>query len=382
MKPFEKMKRLNLLIISFLVVFLMSCDEEGGDYVLDTENIAGEIVSQEVTMDSSETYYLDGNLIVGYGGTLNIPAGTEIIVTGGTSSYLAVERGGKIYAEGTATSPIVFTSDVKEAGSWGGVVICGKARTNLMDETSDLVQAEVTNLDYGGDVAEDNSGILRYVRVEYSGYSYGVDKQFNGFSFFGVGSGTIIDHISSYESDDDGIEFFGGTVSADYVVSINSNDDGIDFTDGWQGKGEYWYSYNSAESGIEGSNNASDGDADDPTTYLQLSNVTVYKMGSCPWFLKEGTGQLDVNNIVIGGQADNNGYAYFYYVDDDESTIQNVANGNVVFEDVRFVNRGTGNDTDASGSLQITTNESSTGAGTWSNNSTLEPSWLGTWAKP
>ncbi len=381
-------KKIALYVIIALVV--LACDENGGDYVLNPNNIAGEIISQEVTLgDTTDTYYLNGELIVGYGGTLNIKPGTKIIVKGGTPSYIAVERGGKIYADGdpdgdggSDPKPIVFTSDMKTAGSWGGLVICGKAPTNLMDETGDFVQAEVTGLNYGGDDGGDNSGIISYVRVEYSGYSYNDDKQFNGFSFFGVGRGTTVDHICSYSSDDDGVEFFGGNVNAYYVASINSNDDGIDFTDGWQGNGAYWYSYNSAKSGIEGSNNASDGNAD-PITTFHLSNATVYKMGERPWYLKEGSGTQIVDNLIIGGMADNAGYPYFYYEKNDIYTIARVAKDKIQFDNVRFINRGEGNDTDASGSIDIIKNDNAIGAGTWADgDTTLAPSWLEGWSYP
>lgn len=358
----------------------MSCESEEDTYVLEPSNIAGTIRSA-VSMDSDTEYYLDGALVVENGGTLTIPAGTKIIAKGNTSSYIAVARGGMIYAEGTAANPIVITSDVKAAGSWGGLVVCGMAPSNLMGNSDALLQAEVTDMLYGGSESDDNSGRLSYVRVEYSGYSYDDDKQFNGFSFFGVGSETMIDHISSYDSQDDGIEFFGGNVNADFLVSINSQDDGIDFTDGWQGSGNYWYAYNSTKSGIEGSNNDSNGAAT-PMTSATLTNLTIYKMGERPWYLKKGAGAQMISNLVIGGLTDNSGDAYFYYEDNDANTISNINNGKISFTDVRFVDRGEGNEVDASDNINITINESINGAGEWSDATTLAPDWLGSWATP
>ena len=376
------MKQKNLLksYLLILLVLLVACESEEEPYVLDPLNIAGEITTQ-VTLESDVVYYLDGALIVENGGMLNIPAGTQIIVKGGTSSYVAVARGGQIYAKGTASAPVVFTSDVKSAGSWGGLVICGKAATNLMGNGANPVQAEVSDMLYGGNENDDNSGELSYVRVEYSGYNYDDDKQFNGFSFFGVGSGTVIDHIASYASQDDGIEFYGGNVSANFLVSINSLDDGIDFTDGWQGEGQYWYAYNSARSGVEGSNNDSNGAAT-PTTSAQLSDITIYKMGERPWYLKKGAGNQLVDNVVIGGLPDNVGDAYFYYEDNDINTIVNVNAQKIQFSNVRFVDRGIGNTVNASGALKISLNENSVGAGRWTDAETLAPSWAADWTLP
>lgn len=363
-----------------VILLLVACETEEETYVLNPDNIAGEITSV-VNLESDVTYYLDGNVIVENGGILNIPAGTQIVVRGGTSSYIAVARGGQIYATGTASEPVVFTSDVKTAGSWGGLVICGNAPSNLMTNASSPVQAEVSDILYGGDETDDNSGELSYVRVEYSGYNYDDDKQFNGFSFFGVGSGTIIDHIAAYESKDDGIEFYGGNVEANFLVSINCYDDGIDFTDGWQGSGQYWYAYNSAKSGIEGSNNDNNGAAT-PTTSAHLSDLTIYKMGERPWYLKKGAGSQWIDNIVIGGLTDNVGDAYFYYEDNDLNTIANVNAQKIQFSNVRFVNRGDGNTVDASGTLQVSTNDNALGAGQWTDSETLEPLWAEGWSQP
>ena len=177
-----------------------------------------------------------------------------------------------------------MTCDVADYGQWGGLVICGKAPVNTGEGLS-----EVGNLPYGGDDATDNSGSIEYLRVEYTGYIFTDEKQFNGVSFFGVGSGTTVDYVSSYMGNDDGIEFFGGAVSASHLVSINSQDDGIDFADGWAGTGEYWYAVDSKKSGIEGSNNGNDGSAT-PMTNATIKNATVVGMGEKPWYLKEGAG--------------------------------------------------------------------------------------------
>ncbi len=377
-----KISKVLLLLAS---VVLWACEGDDHTYELNPENIAGTI-RQEVDLLSGQSYKLNGSLIVENGGRLNIEPGVTVIAEGGSSSYIAVAQGGQIFAQGTEDSPIVLTSDRKLPGAWGGLVICGRAPTNQSNTASGVLKSEVTGLPYGGTEDDDNSGILSFVRVEYSGYSYDDEHQFNGFSFFGVGSATTINNISAYASADDGIEFFGGYLNADYVVAINSGDDGLDFTDGWQGRGRFWYAYNSAKSGVEGSNSAS-GDGITPVTSANLSNLTIYKMGEYPWFLKDGSGTQSVDNLVIGGLADNVGHDYFYYIvpqdkAGDNETHSRVLAGDITFTNVRFINQGEGNESNASGSLVIDENPAAIGAGQWDDDETLAPAWLGSWAMP
>ena len=354
-----------------LAVVLWACENGEDTYVLTPDNIAG-VIRGDVNLDADVTYYLDGALVVENGGVLRIPAGTQIIAKGNTVSYVAIARGGQIYATGSADNPVIFTSDIKQAGSWGGLVLCGRAPTNFSFGASGIANTEVGDMLYGGNEDDDNSGILTYVRVEYSGYSYDGDRQFNGFSFYGVGSETIIHHISSYESADDGIEFFGGYLNANYLVSINSQDDGFDFTDGWQGKGEYWYAYNSSGSGVEGANNDSGGSNSTPVTSANLKNVTIYKTQEYPWYLKSGAGVQHIENLVIGAYAPSSALPYyFYYIHPtgstgDQATLDRITAGDITFENVRFVDMGESNSIkEDRNPLQIIVNDGATGAGVW-----------------
>ena len=363
------MKKLQFLFVSLMVLAFASCnDEDDPVNPIDPDNIAGTITS-DVTMDASETYNLSGALIIAEGGSLTIPAGTKIIAEGGSTSYIAVAQGGEIFVEGTATDPVIMTSTVKEAGSWGGLVLCGKAPVN----TGEGGISEVGNLPYGGDDANDSSGSLKYLRVEYTGYVFTNEKQFNGVSFFGVGAGTTVDYVSSYMGNDDGIEFFGGTVNASHLVSIGSNDDGIDFADGWNGTGNYWYSLNSAKSGIEGSNNGTDGSAT-PMTNATINNITVYGMGEKPWFLKEGAGTQTIDNIVIGGLVAGKGQAYFYTSSDDSDFDAS----RITITNAKFVDMGIGNTVKAVDGVSLTESETATGAG----NGVDMPDWASSWAAP
>ena len=262
----------------------------------DTVNLAGEI-SSEVTLDASISYLLTGSLVVLDGGTLNIPAGTTIKATGGTAAYIAVAQGGKINVDGESDNPVVMTSGEENpvAANWGGLIICGKAPTNK----GDSVTSEVGDLTYGGTDATDNSGSIRYLRVEYTGATYSNDKEFNGVSLFGVGSGTTFEYVQSYNGGDDGIEFFGGTVVGNNLVSINSGDDSIDFADGWQGSGSNWYIKGGAKAGIEGSNNGDNGNAA-PVTTVNLTNITVVgPVTEGALFYKEGGGNFTIDNFYV-----------------------------------------------------------------------------------
>lgn len=374
------MKKLAFLMIFVLaVVSFNSCsdddDDDGGTgFVADPENFQGELQSGDnVTLDASETYKLTGALIVGEGATLTIPAGTTIEATAVSQSntqvrYIAVAQGGKIYVNGTSTNPVIMTCEVEETESWGGLVICGKAPTNKSD--SGTAGAEVSGLAYGGAVSNDNSGTIKYLRLEYTGYKYSETKEFNGLSCFGVGSGTVIDYIVSYKGGDDGMEFFGGTVNASHLMSYQSGDDGIDFADGWSGTGEYWYSLNSAKSGIEGSNSENNGAAT-PMTTATLNNLTVYGMTEKPYYLKEGAGIQTIDNIVIGGLVETKQQAYFFTDDTDTNAAARITAGDIVVTNTKFGTLATGQ-TKAVTGLTVGENASATGAG----NGVGKPSWL------
>src|SRR6056300_524461 len=263
-----------------------------------TENIQGEITT-DISLDASIEYYLSGSLVIKDGGSLTIPAGTIIKATGGTSSYIAVAQGGQIFVNGTADAPVIMTSSASTpaAGDWGGLVLCGKAPTNV----GATATSEVADLTYGGTDANDSSGVLKYLRVEYTGATFNSSKEFNGVSFFGVGAGTTVDYVQSYEGGDDGLEFFGGTVNPTHLVSVNSGDDSIDFADGWSGNGSYWYILGGAKAGIEGSNNGDNG-AVTPMTTTTLSNITVVgPVTEGALYFKEGGGKFTINNFYTTG---------------------------------------------------------------------------------
>lgn len=370
------MKNRNFLFMFAILlgfgITMISCekdDDDKKDPITDPSNIAGEY-TEDVTLDAAVAYGLDGAMIIKEGATLTIPAGTKITAKGGTTSYIAIAQGAKIMVNGTAVNPVVMTATVADYGQWGGLVICGKAPVN----TGDGGLSEVGNLPYGGSEAADNSGAIKYLRVEYTGYQYTEEKQFNGVSFFGVGSGTVVDYLSSYKGNDDGIEFFGGTVSASHLVSIESQDDGIDFADGWSGTGMYWYSKDSKKSAIEGSNNGDNGAAT-PMTTCSVSNVTLDGMGEKPWFLKEGAGKQTIDNVVIKGLTNLEKAPYFYISSDDTDAQGLAASGDIKITNVKFIDVADEDKFDEN-LTEISENENADGAG----NGIDAPTWAAGWS--
>ena len=204
---------------------------------LDPDDLQGEI-SEDATLDASETYHLTGELSVLSGATLTIPAGTEIIAdtdvnddNPSTGVYIVVQKGGKIHIQGTASAPVVMSSSTGSAGSWGGLLIAGNA---VSTEGVNLT-AEVASLKYGGTDPEDNSGTISHLILSDAGAQIDAESQYNGLSLYTVGSGTTINNIAILNGADDGVEFFGGSVSATNIYLENNEDDAVDWTEGWDG---------------------------------------------------------------------------------------------------------------------------------------------------
>ena len=190
------------------------------------------ILSEEYTLDSAIQYRLSGSFIIDESGTLNIPGGTTIIAdAGGTEVYIAVLQGGKININGNAGSPVLMSSATGSPGDWGGLTLCGNASTTAGVDAS----AEVGGFIYGGTDDVDSSGIIRYLQIVGTGAQINPESQYNGISFYGVGSGTLVDHVAIINGSDDGVEFFGGTVAVSNLYLENNDDDSIDWTEGWSG---------------------------------------------------------------------------------------------------------------------------------------------------
>jgi hypothetical protein len=259
-------------------------DKPSSSFVVDANNLQGMINDGEVILNATTVYRLTGRLQVNNGAVLTIPAGTRIEATGGTAAYIAVAQGGKINVNGTSTNPVVMTSGlaVKAPGDWGGLVICGKAPINTVSGGTQTAQSEVADLTYGGTIANDNSGSIRYLRLEYTGAAFSAVKEFNGVSLFGVGSGTVFEYVQCYAGSDDGFEFFGGTVNTSYLVSLGNEDDQFDWTEGWNGTNTNWYGkifFGKGNRGIE-ADNYEFGFANTPISNPTITGLSLVGPGS------------------------------------------------------------------------------------------------------
>ncbi|MBQ0734648.1 multidrug transporter [Aquimarina celericrescens] len=284
------MKTTNLItgIIIGAAMFFSACtiqednigdiiiNQGGGSNTNGTVVLEGQITENRI-LTSNEVYELRGGVSVIEGVTLTIEAGTRIIAgnTGGVFAYLAIEQGAQIIAEGTASRPIVFTSNkaTPNPGDWGGLILAGRAPINR----GSVATAEVANLTYGGTDPQDNSGVLRYVRLEYTGGKINDDSEFNGLSLYGVGSGTTVEYIQAFNGNDDGIEFFGGSVNLKYAIVTGAGDDSFDWTDGWVGNGQFWIAQQTSFQGDKGieADNFADNPSAVPFSNPTLSNITL-----------------------------------------------------------------------------------------------------------
>ncbi|MCU0376950.1 MAG: Ig-like domain-containing protein [Bacteroidales bacterium] len=263
-------------------------------------------VSGDITADtkwySQAKYLLSGFVYVKNNATLTIEAGTIIKGVSNTKATLIIERGSKIIAAGTASKPIVFTSDKpvgqRATGDWGGVVICGLAKTNKHDEGTGVGIAEGgIGSKYGGTDDNDNSGILQYVRIEFPGIplTSTANSEINGLTLYSVGKATVIDHIQVSYSGDDSYEWFGGNVNARYLVALGGLDDGFDTDNGFSGKIQFGFILQDpAKSDQSGSNafetdNDADGSLLTPVTAPLFSNVTAYGPFTVAATLPEGS---------------------------------------------------------------------------------------------
>lgn len=245
------------------------------------EILEGELTSEKV-LDASKKYLIRGNYIVREGGVLRIPAGTVIFGDRATKGTLIVDRGGKIYAEGTAERPIVFTSKFgpgeRDRGDWGGVILLGRAPIN---QSNVAIEGISPPLVYGGTDPNDDSGVLRYVRIEFAGVALTPNNEVNSLTLGGVGRGTVIEHVQVSYGGDDGFEWYGGTVDGKYLVSFGTWDDDFDTDFGYQGRVQFALAIRdpfgadqSGSNGFECDNDAS-GSMATPYTMPVFSNVTV-----------------------------------------------------------------------------------------------------------
>ncbi|MEO6254826.1 MAG: hypothetical protein ABIO79_16065 [Ferruginibacter sp.] len=269
----------------------------GGSTTGQTITLQGRI-NADTVLRKANAYILKGIVYMVGNHTMTIEPGTIIkgSFSGTDVAALVITRGSKIIAAGTATDPIVFTSlsPNPQSGDWGGIVLCGKAGYNLSyNGTAGLYQVEGGIDNANGDglagsgdavapvpVANDNSGVLQYVRIEYAGYAYQPDKEINSLTMAAVGSGTTIDHIQVTYAKDDAYEWFGGSVNCKFLIAYKTQDDDFDTDNGYSGKVQFGLIMRdsliadiSTSEAFESDNNAT-GSTAAPKTNAIFSNIT------------------------------------------------------------------------------------------------------------
>ena len=247
-------------------------------------------ITADRTISAANKNFLKGFVYVKSGATLTIEAGSVIkgisVATGERAASLIIEPGAKIIAEGTVDKPIVFTSDKEPGkrvtGDWGGLIICGNARVNRTNQPTieggpGTHYGNTTSDEFNGE----SSGKLKYVRIEFAGYPLEPDKEINGLTFGGVGSGTEVEFVQVSYSNDDSYEWFGGTVNAKHLIAYKGWDDDFDTDYGYTGKLQFLLSVRdkdiadtSDSNGFE-SDNDGDGSTNTPFTKPVFSNVTL-----------------------------------------------------------------------------------------------------------
>jgi hypothetical protein len=269
----------------FLIIGLLSCKKElnstSTPINLPSSTVLNGNITTTVTLTPDKVWTLKGYVYVTDGAKIIIQPGTTIISDVAEKGALIIERGGQIIAEGTSSNPIVFTSGKvagqRNPGDWGGIIILGKAKTNRTTEP--IIEGGVNKL-YGGNNDTDNSGILKYVRIEYAGIAAQPNSEINALTLGGVGSGTTIEYIQTIYANDDAFEFFGGTVNAKNLYAYATADDDFDFDFGYRGSISYSISKRDpqfvdsgdAGNGIECDNDATGTNAQ-PYTHPKLDNM-------------------------------------------------------------------------------------------------------------
>jgi len=285
-------------------------------FVTEQVSVVGQI-TQNTTWTATKRYVLSDFVLVREPAVLTIEPGT-VILGGDTRATLFITKGAKIMANGTAMRPIVFTS-AKKVGSraqrdWGGLVLFGRAPVNEPGGQAFLEGLpSQPQYAFGGTDPHDNSGVVRYVRLEFGGYEIEANQEINGLTMGGVGDRTLIEYVQVHFNKDDAFEFFGGTVNAKYLLFTSNADDGIDYDLGWQGNVQYVVAVKTALNDENDSNFGGEGDGHPqnfdltPRTNPQIYNVTAIGTGSTTlgaygWVLRRGVAGKHHNIILYGSR--------------------------------------------------------------------------------
>lgn len=356
------MKKQIALSLCAAMLLFASCEKNkkntpspSPDNAEDVIVVEGDI-AKNTTWSADKKYLLKGFVYVTKGATLTIEPGTIIMGDKQTKGTLTITRGSKIDAEGTADKPVVFTSAVdagaRREGDWGGVILLGKAPINPDGGEAKIeggltptnASDEKSYIWYGGNNANDNSGTLKYVRIEFAGIAFSPDNEINGLTFGGVGAGTTISYVQVYRSGDDAFEWFGGAVNCDHLVAAYTWDDDFDTDFGFSGQIQFGVALRAKNiADVSGSNsfesdNDGSGSTHMPQTKAIFSNMTI--VGPI-----NGTSASGINaNFQHAAQIRRNssisirnsvlmGYPVGLYIDETKgaSTSANAQNGTLKF---------------------------------------------------
>ena len=354
------MKKLLALV---LILGIFSCTKElGGDEgpinIPSTTTLSGNI-NTTITLTSDKIWTLKGYVYITDGAKLIIQPGTTIISDIAEKGALCIERGAQIIAEGTATKPIIFTSGKnageKSPGDWGGIVILGRAKTNRSSEPT--IEGGIGRA-FGGTNDTDNSGVLKYVRIEYAGVAALPNSEINALTLGGVGSGTVIENVQTVYANDDAFEFFGGTVSPKNLYAFATADDDFDFDFGYTGtvtngiakRDPQFVDNGDAGNGVECDNDGT-GSTATPFTHPKLLNMILVGPNTVSALANHNLGlrfrratQFTVKNSIIWGwmkgglSLESNETAQFYK--DGISSFENTSVGTFV-PSLNFISKAT-----------------------------------------
>ena len=342
------MKKTVLLAAAFVALIATSCRkiemDGGGSTVIAPPTTPGVQtivlkgrIDKDTVLREGNNYILSGIVYIVNNATITVQPGVTVKgdYTGASVATLVITRGAKIIADGTQEKPIVFTSNspVPRSGDWGGIVICGKAQVNtaftgtgggagILEVEGGINNSFGDGLAGGGATPNnaDNSGILRYVRIEYAGYAYQPDKEINSLTMAAVGSGTVIDYVQVTYAKDDAFEWFGGTVNCKHLIAYKTQDDDFDSDNGYSGKVQFGIVLRdstiadiSRSEAFESDNDAS-GSINSPQTKAVFSNLTLIgpratlaNNGNSLYLaaahIRRNTGVSIYNSVILGWPA-------------------------------------------------------------------------------
>jgi hypothetical protein len=342
------MKKSVLLAAAFVALIATSCRkiemDGGGSTVIAPPTTPGVQtivlkgrIDKDTVLREGNNYILSGLVYIVNNATITVQPGVTVKgdYTGASVATLVITRGAKIIADGTQEKPIVFTSNspVPRSGDWGGIVICGKAQVNtaftgtgggagILEVEGGINNSFGDGLAGGGATPNnaDNSGILRYVRIEYAGYAYQPDKEINSLTMAAVGSGTVIDYVQVTYAKDDAFEWFGGTVNCKHLIAYKTQDDDFDSDNGYSGKVQFGIVLRdstiadiSRSEAFESDNDAS-GSINSPQTKAVFSNLTLIgpratlaNNGNSLYLaaahIRRNTGVSIYNSVILGWPA-------------------------------------------------------------------------------